>query len=92
MKATLINGDGEQFELGEPMLATKKLKRIRNAITCSSPIRRSRGRVTLDVLALDFAIALGNLKPADRATAERILPGICAKLEARPRAEAGEKA
>jgi hypothetical protein len=36
----------------------------------------------MDLLALREAIYKGTIKPEDRATLERILPGVCAQIEA----------
>jgi hypothetical protein len=45
-------------------------------------IRLGDGKFKIDVLALREAIEQGTLKQEDRAVVERILPGVCSKIEA----------
>ena len=70
---------------------------LRGIVLCMAadfkPVIRRRGRKTsLDVLALNDAILNRLLTRDERDTANRILPGICERLEQMKREHAGQVA
>ena len=49
----------------------------------AQPLTRYKcGRFKIDLFAVRLAIYKGTLKPQDRVSIERILPGVCAQIEA----------
>lgn len=56
-----------------------------------APVKRSKRSVTLDILEIERRLRAGTLDEADRATAERMLPGLIEKLQSRAEAGLDEK-
>jgi hypothetical protein len=55
------------------------------------PLKRKGHRVIIDVLAVHAAIHRRDLSASDRQTIERMMPGLCARIEAQLEKKANDK-